>query len=185
MNQPVPFSRRRGDWLIVGFFLVNLLFITYIVDLEQLVISDPTNFSYPTWPPAFMIDLVHNYGHTYDPLVIARPVWWKATILIDALAFGPFYAVAIYAYVKGKDWIRIPSIIYGAMLFTIVFIILSEELFGPYRAPQFGVVLALNAPWLLMPIYIIARMWRNSHPFEEQGGITLTAPGAVTHARDR
>ena len=179
MKQPVTFSRRRGDWLTVVFFLINLLFISYIVDLEQLVISDPSYISYPLWPPAFMIDAVHNYGHTYDPLEIARPVWWKATIWIDALLFGPFYAVAIYAYVKGKNWIRIPSIIYGAMLFTIVFIILSEELFGPYKAPQFGIVLALNAPWLLMPIYIVARMWRSPDPFHESAEAPVPAVGTL------
>lgn len=182
MNQSKAFSRRRVDWPIVGFFLINLLVITYIVDLEQLVIADASNFTYPLWPPAFMVDAVHTYGHAFDPLVIARPVWWKATIWLDALAFGPFYAVALYAYVKGRNWIRIPSIIYSAMLFTVVFIILSEELFGPSAAPQPAVVLALNAPWLLMPIYIIARMWRSPSPFQQPAAAARAAPEPAMRA---
>lgn len=169
MDKPIAFSQRRRDWPIVAFFLINLLFITYIVDLEQLVIADPDHFSYPPWPPASMVDTIHSYGRQFDPLLIARPVWWKATIWIDALGFGPFYAAAIYAYVKGKAWIRLPSIIYAAMLFTNVVIILSEELFGPHAAPQAWVVLADNAPWLLMPLYIIARMWRSAQPFGAAG----------------
>jgi EXPERA (EXPanded EBP superfamily) len=53
------------------------------------------------WCP--LVDLIHWYGRTFDPLIIARPAWWKATIGIDALFFGPFYLFAIYAYSK-DDW---------------------------------------------------------------------------------
>jgi hypothetical protein len=38
---PLPISKRPVDIAIVIFFIINLLFITYIVDLEQLVIADP------------------------------------------------------------------------------------------------------------------------------------------------
>ena len=63
---------------------------------------DPNHFTYPLWPPAKMVDLVHWYGRTFDPPLMARPAWWRATIWIDALFFGPFYAFAIYAFIKGK-----------------------------------------------------------------------------------
>src|SRR5689334_23607873 len=109
----MPLAKRRADWLILLFFLVNLLVITYMVDLEQLVIQDPAHFSYPVWPPSFMVDAVHHYGYTYDPLLIARPAWWRATIWIDVLLFGPFYVLAIYAFVKGKNWIKGPALVYS------------------------------------------------------------------------
>jgi hypothetical protein len=165
MSEGIPFSRRRVDWPIVVFFAVNLLFITYIVDLEQLVIADPAHFTYPVWPPAPMVDLIHSYGRTFDPLLMARPVWWKVTILLDSVFFGPFYVFALYAFVRGRTWIRVPSLLYSAMLFTNVVIILGEELFGPVAAPQPWVVIALNLPWLLMPLYIVARMGRKADPF--------------------
>ena len=44
-------------------FLINLALITYIVDLEQLVIDDSAKFAYPLWPPALLIDLVHWWGN--------------------------------------------------------------------------------------------------------------------------
>ncbi|MFL5694546.1 MAG: EXPERA domain-containing protein [Ktedonobacteraceae bacterium] len=165
MGETIPLSQRRFDWLIIAFFIINLGFITYIVDLEQLVIPDPNHFVYPFWPPAPLIDLVHAYARHFDPLVLARPVWWKVTIWFDALGFGPFYAVGLYAYIRGKEWIRLPSIIYGTALFTIVTIILAEETFGPSQAPYLWVVYLDNAPWLLMPIAIIARMYLREHPF--------------------
>src|SRR5689334_18550418 len=94
--QSVPLSERKVDIPILIFFGVNLLFITYIVDLEQLVIPDAHNFTYPVWPLPFMVDVIHWWGNTFDPVLIARPAWWKATIWIDALFFGPYYFFAIY-----------------------------------------------------------------------------------------
>ena len=105
---------------------------------------------------------------TNDPVLLARPVWWKVTIWIDALFFGPFYLVAIYAYVVGKEWIRIPSLIYASTLLTNVLIILGEEIYGEHATPQLPIVLLANLPWLLFPIFIIYRMWRAPHPFTER-----------------
>ena len=68
--------------------------------LEQLVITDPAHFIYPIWPPPIAVDAIHCWGRTFDPVLLARPAWWKVTIWIDALFFGPFYIVAIYAYIK-------------------------------------------------------------------------------------
>ena len=99
-RQIIPLSKRPGDIAILAFFLVNILFITYIVDLEQLVIADPTHFTYPLWPPPIAVDAIHWWGRTFDPVLLARPAWWKVTIWIDALFFGPFYVVAIYAYIN-------------------------------------------------------------------------------------
>lgn len=161
----IPLSQRKLDLLFVAFFLINIGFITYIVDIEQLIIADPAHFVYPLWPPAPLVDLIHWWGHTYDPLLIARPVWWKMTIWIDALGFGPFYAVAIYAYLTGRDWIRLPSVIWASVMLTNVTIILSEEFSGPHATPHPVIVLLANLPWLLMPVAVIARMARSEHPF--------------------
>jgi hypothetical protein len=165
-TQTIPFSQRRVDWIFVGFFLINLFFITYIVDIEQLIIPDPSHFQQPVWPPASMVKLIHAYGDSFDPLLMARPQWWKMTIWIDVLFYGPFYIAAIYAFLKGKDWIRIPAIFYSGMMFAGVFIILGEEKVGPHATAHFPFVLALNLPWLLMPIFLTVRL-RKEHPFAQ------------------
>lgn len=163
-NKTIPFSRRRVDWIFVSFFLINLFFITYIVDIEQLIIPDPSQFQQPIWPPESMLKLVHWYGYSFDPLLIARPVWWKMTIWVDVLFYGPFYALAIYAFIKGKDWIRIPAFFYSGMMFMGVTVILGEEIAGHYATPHLPLVLGLNLPWLLMPIFLTLRL-RKEHPF--------------------
>lgn len=83
---------------------------------------------------------------------------------------------------RGREWIRLPSLLYGASVITIVCIILSEEYGGPHTAPNFPFVLLLNLPWLIIPACIIARMWRSEHPFtralaEEPLAVRTTVAG--------
>jgi len=166
MNRTViPLRERKIDYVLLGFFIINIIFITPMIDLEQLVIRDPTDFEYPIWPPKFIIDAVHWWGFTFDPALIARPPWWKATIWIDQLFFGPFYAFAIYAFIKGKEWIRIPAIVYASVMITNVTIILFEEVSGEYASDSLGIVLLANASWILIPILILWRFRNDPHPF--------------------
>jgi hypothetical protein len=161
----LPLAKRPIDIALIIFFIINLFFITYMVDLEQLVIVDPANFRYPVWPPAALIDLVHWYGKNFDPVLIARPAWWRATIWIDSLFFGPFYAFAIYAYAKGKNWIRFGSIIWASVMLTNVTIILFEEINGEHATPVLFRVLLANAAWVIFPALVLYRMWRSVNPF--------------------
>ena len=163
----IPFSQRRVDWIFVGFFLINFFFITYIVDIEQILIHDPNNYKQPIWPPEPFIRLIHWYGNSFDPLLMARPQWWKMTIWVDSLFYGPFYAFAIYAFIKGREWIRIPAFFYSGMMFMGVTIILGEEIAGPYATPHLPLVLGLNLPWLLTPIFLTLRL-RKEHPFASE-----------------
>lgn len=156
----VPLRRRPIDLLFVAFFTVNAVVITYAVDLEQLVIANPAHFRYPVWPPAPVIDLVHWYGRSFDPLLLARPPFWRMTIWIDVLLFGPFYLAAIYAFVRSRAWIRVPALVWSGMMASNVLIILMEERYGDFASPHFGMVLAANLAWLLMPVATILRMRR-------------------------
>src|SRR6266566_5299914 len=149
MVETIPLSQRRVDIIIVAFFLVNLLFVSYLIDTEQLVIANPAHFTYPIWPPGPVIDAVHWWGNNFDPLLIARPIFFKVTIWLDNLLYGPFYLVAIYAV----------SMISGVIM------ILSEEAFGQYHTSHLALVIAANASWIIFPLIILFRMGLNEHPF--------------------
>jgi hypothetical protein len=161
----LPLSKRPFDIAFIVFFIINLFFITYIVDIEQLIIADPNNFRYPSWPPHSMVDLVHWYGRNFDPPLMARQAWWRATIWIDVLFFGPFYAFAIYAYAKGKNWIRLISIVWASVMLTNVTIILFEESVGTYPTPELMRVYLANLGWVVFPLLVLVRMWRSATPF--------------------
>ena len=186
MRTVIPLRRRKLDLLIIAFFILNLGFITYIVDIEQIIIPDPYHFEYPVWPPRPFVDMVHHYGATIDPVLMARSMWWRMTIWIDALFFGPYYALAIYAFIKGKEWIRLISFIWGSMLITNVLIILSEEIAGSYPTPQLPLVILLNLPWLLLPMLVMFRVGRTLHPFTEEAPELIEQPvsSAANAARD-
>jgi hypothetical protein len=168
MREAVPLKERPIDIVFLIFFFINLFFITYIVDLEQLVIPDINGFSYPLWPLPCMVDLVHWWGKSFDPVLMARPPWWKATIWIDSILFGPFYAAAIYAFIKGKEWIKVPCFIWTGLMVANVTIIMSEEYFGPHATPARLIVTLANLPWFLFPMIVTARMWISEHPFTRE-----------------
>lgn len=168
MRRPIPLRRRPLDAALIAFFVVNLLFTTYVVSLEQVVIADPFHFSPPAWPPEQLLQLVHWWEKSFDPLLLARPAWYRATIWLDVLLFGPFYALAIWAYATGREWIRIPSVVWASMLFTNVFIILFDELRGVHATPHPWVVVAANASWMVVPAIVVWRMARSEHPFTEE-----------------
>jgi len=168
MRKVIPLKQRPLDIVILVFFWINLLLITYMIDIEQVVISDVNQFDYPLWPPAFMVDLIHWWGNTFDPTLMAREPWYRATIWIDQIFFGPYYIFAIYAFTKGKEWIRIPSIVYASMLMTNVIIILWEEALGQNATDHFAMVFMANASWIIFPLIIIYRFRNNPHPFTRE-----------------
>ncbi len=157
-------NRSILDVLLLIYFVFNLVAISYFFDIEQIVIPDTTSFTYPAWPPRFVVDLGHWWGRTFDPLLMARPVWWRATIWIDAVLFGPYYALAIYAFIRRRNWIRIPSIMYASVMLTNVTIILSEEIWGPHATPHLASVIGANASWIIAPLLLLWRMRRKPFP---------------------
>jgi hypothetical protein len=167
--KPAPLAHRPADLVFIAFWAINLGFITYMIDVEQIVIPDPARFVYPVWPPRFAVDAIHWWARTYDPVVWARAPWYRATIWIDALLFGPFYLVAIPAFWKGWSRIRIPCFVWAGMMLAIVTIILFEEILGATPSPAPGIVVSANLPWLLVPIAVIMRM-RREEPFSARGG---------------
>jgi hypothetical protein len=166
MQTSLPLSQRPIDQALIGFFILNLLFVTYGVSGEQIYILDPDNPARPFWPPNFMVDAIHWYGRNFDPLLMARPAWWRATIWLDNLCFGPYYLAATYAFWKGKAWIRLPSVIYATMMLTNVSIIMFEEIWGPHATPNFPAVLGANLGWIVVPIVVLLRVWPRRNPFE-------------------
>ena len=179
-RQVIPLRDRKADWVLLAFFAVNLFFITYFVDIEQLTIANPFHFTYPAWPPHAIVNMIHSYGQNYDPLLMARPAFWRMTIWIDVLWNGPFYVAAIYAISRGREWIRVPALIWSGSMSAVVLIILAEEYNGVHATPHFPIVLLLNIPWLALPLGTIVRM-AGEHPFTRSGAdVTQARTGPLS-----
>lgn len=177
--RPVPLSRRPLDIALLGFFAFNLLFVSYIISIEQILIRNPADVGAAVWPPHGALALIHWWERTFDPLLWARPAWYRATIWIDVLLFGPFYASALYAFVRGREWIRTPCLVWAGMMLANVFIILFDEVAGVHASPRPWVVVGANASWIVFPVLVIWRMGRAAHPFHTPEG----APAECAQAR--
>jgi hypothetical protein len=64
--------------------------------------------------------------------------------LWSPLFYGPFYLFAIYAFLRGRDWIRVPGLMWAWGMFYTVTVILYEEAVGEYPSQDFGLVLLAN-----------------------------------------
>ncbi len=59
--------------------------------------------------------------------------------------FGPFYAFAIYAFTRGREWIRNWSLLWAATMMTNVTIIMGEEFWGEHATDHRAMVAFANA----------------------------------------
>ena len=151
-----PDRNRWMDYFIVGFYSIAFLVI-YLIEIEQLIIADPSNFNYPAWPPRAMVDLTHWWGEQYHHSLYYRPMWYKATIWVDIFFSGPVYLAGIYAFLKKKVWISFPALIQASMLIAIVFISILEECCGQYAGEEKMIVIGSMLLWLAAPVMVVFR----------------------------
>ena len=78
---------------------------------------------------------------------------------------------------KGKEWIRLPSIIYAVSMISGVIMILSEEAFGQYHTSHLALVIFANASWIIFPLIILFRMGLQEHPFTRPAGVQASGAG--------
>ena len=79
---------------------------------------------------------------------------------------------------KGKEWIRLPSIIYAVSMISGVIMILSEEAFGLYRTSHLALVIFANASWIIFPLIILFRLGLNERPFTRPASMQVSGTGA-------
>lgn len=174
----VPLRRRPVDLAVLAFFFVNLFYIAYLFDIDALTDPHPTQAAHPSWPPWFVAEVARWWGRHFDPLDLARPPFFRMTVWIEVVYFGPYYIAAIYAFVRGRDWIRVPSALWAGLLISNVLLILSEEVSGPYHPPHLAIVLVAYLGWLVFPIVVVLRVLRE-HPFAAPVGHTTARPGGA------
>ena len=100
------------------------------------------------------------YAETYDPLLLDRLLSIRVMFGIDAFVFGSFYLVLVYAFVRRRNWIRMPALLYGAaMVYSVVVYILMEALSEHAAQTNLPMVLLIGAPYTIIPILLVWRMW--------------------------
>ena len=109
------------------------------------------------------------YAETYDPLLLDRLLSIRVMFGIDAFVFGTFYLVLVYAFVRRRNWIRMPALLYGAAMVYSVLVYDLMEAFSEHAAQtNLAMVLLIGAPYTVIPLLLIWRMWE-PEPFGRSG----------------
>jgi len=154
----IPLGERPRDWLFViafSFFAFSSAFSDAVVARGVPLAPDSPSF----WARANWW-----YASGTDPVLLQAPIGLKVQVAISAFVFGPFYLLLVYAFVAGRDWIRMPAIVYvSAMTYGMVLLFGAEFLgdLPPTNVPKF---LAFNLPYLVVPLLLGYRM-RGPRPF--------------------
>jgi hypothetical protein len=172
---PIPLGERKRDWFFIIMFAL-FASTSFLTDPVTLVgRPDPNS----RW---FMSRFVDHSGT--DSLILVDPRFVQVTVGTSAVLFGVFYLVLIYAFVRGRGWIRLPAVFYAGMVvmgtgvYLAVGLLGDAPLFhlacGPDSAYDYKFVsaaksLAYNLPYPLVALLLVARMSR-AHPFTQRPG---------------
>ena len=124
--------------------------------------------------PTQLKDLLHFYITTFkDPLMSKPPPFLQSFIIAEAIFQLPFFFVVLYALIKKKNWIRIPSIFYGSHTATTVWAILYEFALSKEIDTKTKLVLiSLYYPYFLIPLILAIHMSLVEIPFpNKQKGV--------------
>ncbi|ORX42936.1 hypothetical protein DM01DRAFT_1296239, partial [Hesseltinella vesiculosa] len=156
-NMMAPRPCRWLDFVFFTFFLTHIP-ITLFFDLQAL---------YPTsWVPEKLLAIVAWYVDiTCDPFMdpLNDMYWFKSLATLEGIFQLPFFFVACYGLYYGKDWIRLPLIVYGAHVVTTVMPIVLELTANASLAltvAQRGVLLSIYSPYLIIPAVMLVDAYR-------------------------
>ena len=148
-----PLRERSFDAFLVFWFVLfaisSLVFEPFIVfDVDLATTTDIVG---RTW---------YWYARSFDPIFLDTPLWLRIMCGIDAFVFGPFYLVLIYAFVRGRNWIRIPALLYGAAIVYSTAVYFGYEVFDPDNRAQASLpaVSLVNIPFTIVPLLLMWRM---------------------------
>lgn len=120
----VSIWRRPWDLFFVFFFFIHFV-IVYLIDVG-FVLDNPKTNEFPIWPPEQIVRRVREWALEYDPIILWCPKWFSVCIWWLIVYAGPYYLAAMYAFVRGKSWIKIPTVIYCSTLLGFMIQIMVE-----------------------------------------------------------
>ncbi len=156
-----PLSARPRDWFFVACFSFFAFSSFFSDSWHALGLLEGDAF----WSRANRW-----YGEVaQDHFFLADHDYIRINTGISGMVYGPFYVLLVYAFVKGKNWIRIPAFLYvGAMMHGVIEFYIAEYWIGP--PPGNPIVFwAFNGPYGVIPLLLAYRM-RNPNPFKVESG---------------
>lgn len=145
------------DLFLASFLLMN---IPVVLLFESQVILPATFFPKP------LRDLTLQYVEfAGDYLVGEQPAFLKGLVVAELLFQLPLLIANSYAFIAGKDWGRITGVIFSTHVATTMFPIFADILAS--NTPTQNLLIGIYAPYLIVPLIMLARLATQQHPFTE------------------
>jgi hypothetical protein len=147
------------------FFAVVFTAFTVTSVISDLLPTVGVDFSHPSGN--FFVQSNYWYAHDADLLFMHPPDWMRIVTGLSAFVYMPFYLVLVFALLTGRNWIQLPSVIYGTMIVTLTgIVVFGVEFFGDPETRTGNPVkfLLFNLPYVLVPLVLLIRM-RKPLPF--------------------
>jgi hypothetical protein len=152
----LPLRRRPFDAFLVAWFgvfaLSSLVYEQYIV--FGIDLSATTDIFGRSW---------YWYARSFDPVFLDPPLWLRIMCTIDAYVFGACYPIFIYAFVRGRNWVRVPALLYGAAIVYSTAVYFGWEFLDETNRANANLlaVFVVNIPYTVVPLLLL---WRVRHP---------------------
>eukprot|EP00743_Colponemidia_sp_Colp-15_P008277 GILK01008984.1.p1 GENE.GILK01008984.1~~GILK01008984.1.p1 ORF type:complete len:230 (+),score=20.70 GILK01008984.1:76-765(+) len=159
----LPLSKRLVDVLFAIWFF-NFWFSVMFTDIHNFTASfrgitvPDLEHSDMYWPPKFLTKVYFMWARTVDPLLYDNPLFWQVMEWINLLTLMPYSAVAIFGFLRGWKWIRIPGIVTASFTFYSLCICIATTLWGDKPSPDVPMFLAIYLPYLIFPALIVWRL---------------------------
>lgn len=103
---------------------------------------------------------LHGYTSTADPLFGKMPPQVWVLMAISLFVFGPMDVAVVYALARGREWIRVPGLLFAGAQTTAMLTYFGLEAYGDLPPISWPTVLAANLPYVLFPVLLAWRLRR-------------------------
>lgn len=151
---------RVHDRSLVAFFSITILYGLLFSLPEGLGVSVSPD---SPWPP---LRSLHAWAVEQEPAHLEPPPVLIASCLFDGLFQTPTLVFVIYGLLRKRLWVRPLGLFYAGAAVTNMFFYFATTFLGPTPAPNLGVYLPFNLPWLIAPAALGLRLLSGT-PFLE------------------
>ena len=102
----------------------------------------------------------HGYNASVDPLFGVMPFYVRALMIVSLFAFGPMDVLVVYAFVRRREWIRVPALVFAGAQMTAMTTYFLIEALGDIPPLNWPALVAANGPYLVFPALLLVRLRR-------------------------
>ncbi|KAF0978513.1 hypothetical protein FDP41_002333 [Naegleria fowleri] len=163
MASEVPSIFSRPLHLLFFFYFLSHIPITIFIDAQPIL----SPYLPQLYPPFLQQILKEQWIEPYQDLLMAKlPVWFASFGVCEIFVQLPFFFIALYAFVAGKNWIRIPAIIYSAHVMTTLVPIMAVFLFDKEYLNHNAFLLGTYSVYFIIPLLLLLNMVFYEKPFD-------------------